>query len=185
MLDPNRRSAPTRTTCGPKRYAAERDEPASLAHLRRAIHYTTSGQRFGGGGIERDNLELDPKLETWDTMVGKYRTFSVRVRNKDDDGKVWRFPRIDNDKGKVEYQRIISGYWVEDWGKLVKLEDERLREEWPMLTLIKDHIRGHRALDGLSLEKNEMDYIALTLRTGGGSETRTFRWDSDSPLGIF
>jgi hypothetical protein len=32
-----------------KRYAVERDELASLAHLRRAIYYTTSGQRFGHG----------------------------------------------------------------------------------------------------------------------------------------
>jgi hypothetical protein len=166
-----------------KRYAAERDEPASLDHLRRAIHYTTSGQRFGGGGIERGNLQLDPKLETWDTMVGKYHTFSVRVRNEDDDGKVWMFPRrADKDKGKAEYEYLLIGGY---WGKIVKLEDQRLREEWPMLTLIKCHIREHRALDDLSLEKNEMDFVAITLRSGGGSETQNFPWHSDFPLGIF
>jgi hypothetical protein len=33
-----------------KRYAAESDERSSLAHLRRAIHYTAR-QRFGGAEI--------------------------------------------------------------------------------------------------------------------------------------
>ena len=161
-----------------KRYAAESDERSSLAHLRRAIHYTAR-QRFGGAEIW-----VDPNLETWDTMVSKYASFSVHA-SEEVDGKptVWRFPRNDKDKGKGEYESIIGGGYR--WNT-VTLEDERLiAEEWPMLTLVKEHIRYHKVLDDVSLEKNEGRSVTLTLRTGGGSEKQRLRWQDHDPLAIF
>jgi hypothetical protein len=158
-----------------KRYAAERDERSSLAHLRRAIHYTAR-QRFGGAEIR-----LDPNLETWDTMVRKYDKFSVRARTDVADGKVWVFPRVDADKGKGEYESIIGGYY----GNIVTLDDESPRGgEWPVLTLIKASIRKHRALEDVSLEKDEKRLVKLTVHSGGGSETKTLMWFLEEPLAI-
>jgi hypothetical protein len=54
-----------------------------------------------------------------------------------------------------------------------------------MLTLVKDHIRNHKVLDDVSLEKNEGRSVTLTLRNGGGSEKQRLVWQDYNPLAIF
>ena len=117
-------------------------------------------------------------------MVSKYASFSVHASKEVDGSKptVWRFPRNDKDKGKGEYESIIGGYY----GNIVTLDDELLiGKEWPMLTLVKEHIRNHKVLDDVSLEKNEGRSVTLTLSTGGGSEKQRLVWQDYNPLAIF